>query len=65
MIQHCLVVGSGALLLGSTAAFLLFVPPMTIATVAFMLVALMLMFGLDFQAGIQELALKPVSGRPM
>lgn len=64
MIQHYLVVGSTALFLGSIGAFFLWVSPLTIATVAFMLVGLMLMFGLGFQAGVHELALKPVAASP-
>lgn len=46
---------SGLLLLGSAAAFFLFVPPISILSVAFLLIALMLMFGLGFQTGAQEL----------
>lgn len=44
---------SGALLMGSTGAFLLLVSPVSIATVALILVGLLLMFGFGFQAGAQ------------
>jgi energy-converting hydrogenase Eha subunit C len=50
------VASSGALFLGAAGAFLLFVPLMSIATVAVLLGGLMLMFCLGFQAGVQEMA---------
>jgi len=40
-----------ALFLGSAGAFFLYVPPLSIATVVLIVVGLMLMFGLGFQAG--------------
>jgi len=55
MIQRIFLASSGVLLLGSAAAFFLFVPPVSILTVAFLMIALMLMFGLGFQIGAQEL----------
>jgi hypothetical protein len=54
MIHRVLWLSFGALLLGSTAAFLLFVPLLSIVTVACMLVSLMLMFALGFQLGTQN-----------
>jgi len=48
-----ILVSSGALFLGSAGAFLLFVPPVSIATVVLMLLGLLLMFGLGFQTGAQ------------
>jgi formate hydrogenlyase transcriptional activator len=54
MMQRFLLTSSGALFLGSTGAFFLFVPLMSIVTVALMLGGLMLMFGLGFQAGAHE-----------
>ena len=55
MIQRIFLTSSGVLLLGGAAAFFLLVPPISILTVAFLLIALMLMFGLGFQVGAQEL----------
>jgi hypothetical protein len=49
-----MLASSGVLILGSTGAFLLFVPVLSIATVALMLVGLTLMFGLGFQAGFRR-----------
>jgi len=49
--QRCFLASSGALFLGSAGAFFLFVPLLSIATVVLMVVGLMLMFGLGFQAG--------------
>jgi len=54
MMRRFLLTSSGALFLGSTGAFFLFVPLMSIVTVALMLGGLMLMFGLGFQAGAHE-----------
>jgi len=48
MIQRCILASSGALFLGSAAAFLLLVSPLSIVTVVLILVGLMLMFGLGF-----------------
>lgn len=48
-----LLTASAALFLASTGAFLLYVPPLSIATVVLILVGLTLMFGLGFQAGGQ------------
>jgi hypothetical protein len=45
---------SGALFLGSTVAFFLLVPVLSIATVAWMLIGLLLMFGLGVQVGTRE-----------
>ena len=56
MIQRTLLISFGVLLLGSAGAFFLFVPLLSIMTVASMMVALMLMFGLGFQTGNHELA---------
>jgi len=50
------LISSGALFLGSAGAFLLFVPPVSIATVVLMLLGLLLMFGLGFQTGAQGMA---------
>jgi len=55
MIQRIFLTSSGLLLLGSAAAFFLLVPPISILTAAFLMIALMLMFGLGFQIGAQEL----------
>jgi hypothetical protein len=49
--MRVLLIASGALLLASTGAFFLYVPPLSIATVVLILVGLTLMFGLGFQAG--------------
>jgi len=49
--QRCFLTSTGVLFLGSAGAFFLFVPLLSIATVALMMVGLMLMFGLGFQAG--------------
>jgi hypothetical protein len=46
-----LLVSSGVVFVGSIAAFCLFVPVLSIATVVWVQVGLMLMFGLGFQAG--------------
>jgi len=42
---------SGALFLGSSGAFFLLVPPMSIATVALLVMGLVLMFWLGVQVG--------------
>ncbi|MFZ3339231.1 MAG: hypothetical protein WA213_00005 [Terriglobales bacterium] len=55
MKQRFLLVSSATLFLGSTAAFFLFVPLMSIATIVLILGGLMLMFCLGFQAGVQEM----------
>lgn len=55
MKQRYLLASSGALFLGGSGAFFLFVPLMSIATIVLMLGGLMLMFGLGFQAGAQEM----------
>lgn len=55
MKQSVLLASSGALFLGSTTAFFLFVPLMSIATVVLVLGGLMLMFALGFQAGAQAI----------
>jgi hypothetical protein len=49
------LVSSGALLLGSLGAFFLFVPLLSIATVAWIFVGLLFMFGLGFQVGTQAM----------
>ena len=54
--QRFLLASIGAMFLGSAAAFFLFVPPLSIATVVLILVGLMLMFGLGFQAGARRMA---------
>jgi hypothetical protein len=46
---------SGALTLGSTGAFFLFVPPLLIATVTLLLMGFMLMFVLGLQVGTQAM----------
>jgi hypothetical protein len=46
---------SGALMLGSTGAFFLFVPPLLIATVTSLLMGFMLMFVLGLQVGTQSM----------
>lgn len=51
---------SGTLMLGSTGAFFLFVPPLWIATVTLLLMGFMLMFVLGLQVGTQ--AMLPVEG---
>jgi hypothetical protein len=51
MMQRVLLASSGVLFLGSTGAFFLYVPLLSIMTVAWMLVGLMLMFGLGVQVG--------------
>jgi hypothetical protein len=55
MIQRIFLTSSGVLLLGCAAGFFLFVSPISILTVAFLMIALMLMFGLGFQIGAREL----------
>jgi len=49
-----LLICSGALFLGSFAAFYLMVSMLSIATVVSILVGLMLMFGLGIQVGSRE-----------
>lgn len=51
MIQRIFLTCSAVLLLASVGAFFLYVPFLSILTVASMLAALMLMFGLGFHAG--------------
>jgi len=51
--QRLLLVFSGALFLGSTGAFFLFVSLLSIMTVASIILGLMLMFGIGFQVGTQ------------
>jgi hypothetical protein len=46
---------SGALMLGSTGAFFLFVPPLLIATVTLLLMGFMLTFVLGLQVGTQSM----------
>jgi len=53
MVMRFLLISSGVLLLASTGAFFLFVPPLWIATVVLMLVGLTSMFGLGFHLGGQ------------
>jgi uncharacterized iron-regulated membrane protein len=55
MIQRFFLAFSGALFLGSAVAFFLFVPLLSLATVVLMVVGLMLMFGLGFQAGAKRM----------
>ncbi len=56
---------SGALFLGSAGAFFLFVPLLSIATVVVLLVGLMLMFGLGFQAGFRRDPYRHLTGSAM
>ena len=53
--QRFLLACFGVLFLGSTGAFFLFVPLLSIMTAAWLLVGLMLMFGLGFQLGTQRI----------
>ena len=46
---------SGVLLLGTLAAFLLFIPVLSIATVVCVLVGLTLMFALGVQVGTRQM----------
>jgi len=55
VMQRLVLVASCTLFLGSAGAFYLFVPLLSILTVASMLLGLMLMFGLGFQAGTQRI----------
>ncbi len=55
MIQRFFLASFGTLFLGSAVAFFLFVPLLSLATVVLMVVGLMLMFGLGFQAGAQRM----------
>jgi hypothetical protein len=50
-----LLASSGALFLGSMGAFFLFVPILSIATVAWTLTGLLLMFGLGVQVGPRKI----------
>jgi hypothetical protein len=50
-----LLASSGLLFLVSLGAFFLFVPLLSLATVACMLVGLMLMFGLGVQVGTRKM----------
>jgi hypothetical protein len=54
IMYRVIAASSGALVLGSTGAFFLFVPLLSIATVVVLLVGLTLMFGLGFQAGFRR-----------
>ena len=54
MIIRLLIASTGALLVGSIGAFLLFVPVLSIATAVCILVGLLLMFGLGVQVGTQR-----------
>jgi hypothetical protein len=45
----------GTLMLGSTGAFFLFVPPLLIATITLLLMGFMLMFVLGLQVGTQSM----------
>jgi hypothetical protein len=49
-----ILVSSSTLFLGSEGAFFLFVPALSIVTVVLMLMGLVLMFGLGFQAGARR-----------
>lgn len=62
MKQRFIFGASGALFLGASGAFFLFVPLLSIATVVLLLGGLMLMFCLGFQAGTQEMA--PIESIP-
>jgi hypothetical protein len=53
VLKHFLLASSGALFLGSVGAFFLFVPLLSIMTVVWILMGLMLMFGLGIQVGAQ------------
>jgi hypothetical protein len=55
MILRIFLASSGALFLGSLGAFLLFVPILSIATVVWTLLGLLLMFGLGVQVGSREM----------
>ena len=55
MMTRFVLASSGVLFLGSIGAFFLFVPMVSIASVVWILTGLMLMFGLGFQAGIQQM----------
>jgi hypothetical protein len=54
MIMRIFLASSGALFLASLGAFLLFVPILSIATVVWTLLGLLLMFGLGVQVGSRE-----------
>jgi hypothetical protein len=54
MIERCFVISSVVLFLGSTTAFFLFVPLLSIMTVGSMLLGLILMFWLGIQAGTRR-----------
>jgi hypothetical protein len=70
MMMRIFLAASGALLLGSIAAFFLFVPVLSIATVICLVAGLMLMFGLGFQMrpqgnlSQQQIPVEPASRRP-
>jgi hypothetical protein len=55
VIIRFLLASSGLLFLGSMGAFFLFVPLLSVATVACILMGLMLMFGLGIQVGTRGL----------
>ena len=61
--MRILLASSGALFLGSIAAFFLFVSMLSIATVVLMLTAPLLMFGLGVQVGTRPVACLVDSGR--
>jgi len=54
MIIRIILIASGALFLGSMGAFFLMVSFLSTATVVFMLVGLLLMFGLGIQVGARN-----------
>ncbi len=61
-----LLASTGLLLLGSVGAFLLFVPLLSIVAVVFVVLSLMLMFGIGVQVGNQgsrESVSKSVEGQ--
>ena len=54
---------AGVLVVGSIAAFFLFVPPLLIATVALLLLGFMLMFWLGVQVGIGSMSFFKLKSR--
>jgi hypothetical protein len=63
MAIRILLASSGALFLGAIGAFFLFVPVLSIATVVWMLMGLMLMFGLGVQVGTRGMPPSESSGK--
>ena len=63
MIVRFLVSFTGVLFVGSTGAFFLLVPILSIVTVCCMVAGLMLMFGLGFQAGSRSIPLSESLGK--